>query len=111
MADRDVDSGRRRFLTGTLAGVLAAPVVGLAGTRIVLAADKPKISLDDPQAKALKYVHDASKASDNPAFQEGAHCANCLQWTGGDAEWGGCRIFPGKLVNRNGWCTAWAKQG
>lgn len=107
MTSTETNGKRRRFL----AGVVAAPFLGLAGTRVAAAADKPKLGLDDPQARALKYVHDASKASDNPAFQEGANCANCLQWTGGDAEWGGCNIFPGKLVNRNGWCTAWAKQG
>lgn len=111
MSDREIDRSRRRFLTGALAGVIGAPIVGPTGSRAVLAADKPKLSLDNPQAKALKYVHDAGEASDNPAFTEGSNCANCLQWTGGDAEWGGCRIFPDKLVNRNGWCTAWAKQG
>ncbi|MDZ7787112.1 MAG: high-potential iron-sulfur protein [Halofilum sp. (in: g-proteobacteria)] len=26
------------------------------------------------------------------------------------AEWGGCNIFPGKVVARDGWCNAWAKQ-
>jgi hypothetical protein len=25
------------------------------------------------------------------------------------AEWRPCNIFPGKLVNNNGWCAAWAK--
>lgn len=111
MSERRTDRGRRRFLTETLSGVIAVPIAGLAGTRAALAADKPKLSLDNAQAKALEYVHDAGEASDNPAFKEGSNCANCIQWTGGDAEWGDCRIFPGKLVNRNGWCTAWAKQG
>lgn len=111
MSRRDTDASRRRFLTGALAGVVGVPIVGLAGTQIAAAADRPKLSLDDPQAKALNYVHDAGKATDNPAYKEGAHCANCLQWTGGDAQWGGCNIFPGKRVNRDGWCTAWAKQG
>ena len=111
MANQPTDNGRRRFLRGAAAGVIAAPIVGLLGGREAAAADQPKLDPSMGQAKALNYVHDAADASDNPAFKEGADCANCLQWTGGDAEWGGCNIFPGKLVNRNGWCTAWAKQG
>jgi hypothetical protein len=110
MADNQTDSSRRRFLRGAVAGVIAAPVAGMLGSRAVEAADKPKLSPSDPQAKALNYVHDAAEASDNAAFKEGANCGNCAQWTGGDAEWGGCNIFPGKVVAREGWCTAWAPQ-
>lgn len=54
----------------------------------------------------LKYVHEARRA---PAElrQEGARCSNCINWFGGDAQWGGCKVFPGKRMNRDGWCTAW----
>lgn len=108
MSNQNHDQGRRRFLRGTAAGLAAVPVAGLFGT--AGAADQPRLDPGNPQAKALSYVHDAGKASDNPAFKEGANCANCVQWTGGDSKWGGCNIFPGKQVNRDGWCTAWAEQ-
>ena len=111
MTNDPENSGRRQFLRGAVAGVIAAPVAGLLGGRAALAADQPRLDPSAGQAKALNYVHDAAEASDNPAFKEGADCANCLQWTGGNAEWGGCNIFPGKLVNPNGWCTAWARKG
>ena len=101
--------GRRRFLRGATAGVIAVPIFGLLGSRQAHAAEK--LDPNSSQAKALSYVHDASEASGNAAFQEGANCANCVQWTGGSKEWGGCNIFPGKLVNANGWCAAWAKAG
>lgn len=107
MSRQVIDRDRRRFMTA----VIAAPIVEIAGVSAARAADMPHLSLDDPQAKGLGYVHDAAKAEDNPAYQEGAHCANCLQWTGGDAQWGGCKIFPGKAVNRSGWCTVWVKKG
>ena len=110
MTDKTHDESRRRLLHGAVAGALAAPVAGLLGSGRAGAADLPKLDPSCPQAKGLKYVHDASKASDNPAFKEGAHCGNCIQWTGGDADWGGCNIFPGKRVARDGWCTAWAPQ-
>lgn len=105
MPDKKNRSGRRCFLQG--AAIL--PVAAVLAPRAILAAEMPKLELDDPQAKGLNYVHDASEASDNAAFQEGSHCANCLQWTGGEQEWGGCNIFPGKAVHRDGWCSAWAK--
>lgn len=106
MSPDAVDRGRRRFVTAVLAGTCAAPFA----SRVARAQDLPHLSLDDPQAEGLGYVHDAAEAKDNAAYQEGANCANCLQWTGGDAEWGGCKIFPGKAVNREGWCTAWVEQ-
>ncbi len=102
------DTGRRHFLRGAITGVIAVPIAGLLGARAAAAADKPHLDPTNAQAKALNYVHDAGQASDHPAFKEGSNCANCIQWTGGDAEWGGCNIFPANTVNRNGWCTAWA---
>jgi hypothetical protein len=54
---------------------------------------------NDPTAIALKYVAQSA----DPA----KHCSNCALWQGGDAEAGGCPIFPGKLVAAAGWCTSW----
>lgn len=109
MSKDKTDLDRRRLLAGAVAGVIAAPIAGLAGTRAAWAAEMPKLDPSKGQAKALNYVHDAADASSNPAFQEGSNCANCVHWTGGDAEWGGCNIFPGQAVHRDGWCTAWVK--
>lgn len=103
MSRNDPDQRRRRFL-GTAA---AAPLALLAGAPPAPAAD-PKLDPSSQQAKRFKYVHDASDASSGQR-QEGANCANCVQWTGGDSQWGGCKIFPGKRVNRDGWCTAWVQ--
>lgn len=72
---------------------------------------RPQLSLDDPQAKALGYVHDATNVDQSkyPRFQPGQACSNCQLFQGkGDDQWGGCSIFPGKLVNRAGWCSAYA---
>ena len=71
--------------------------------------DLPRVSLDDPQAKALGYVHDATTvdAAAQPRYQPGQICKNCALYTGGDEPWGGCSIFPGKAVNANGWCSAY----
>lgn len=112
MSRHETDTSRRRFLRHAATGVVAAPIVGLAGTGAARAQDQPKLALDDPQAKALDYVHDAAEATDHSAYQEGSTCANCIQYTGdADAQWGNCRIFPGKLVNRDGWCKVWGPRG
>ena len=108
MSRNTTDLHRRRFLRGTAAGIAAFPIAGLFGP--AQASDMPRLDPSDPQAKALQYVHDASDATEFQQFKEGSNCANCMQWQGGDSEWGGCPIFPGKAVSRNGWCTAWAKQ-
>lgn len=112
MSRRKTDSSRRRFLRNAATGVIAAPIAGLVGTRAARAQDKPKLALDDPQAQSLDYVHDASEARDHDAYQEGADCANCIQYTGDpEAQWGTCRLFPGKLVNSDGWCKVWGPRG
>lgn len=105
------DSGRRRFIKTGLFAVAATPAAVLLFQRRAGAQDQPKLEESDPAAKALSYVHDASQAKDNAAFQEGAHCANCQLYTGDpEAEWGPCSAFPGKQVNAQGWCSAWVKK-
>lgn len=62
---------------------------------------KEKLSPEDPQAQALKYVHESPI--------EGQRCNNCIHAKGDlDQEWIGCNIFPGKQVNAAGWCNVWA---
>jgi hypothetical protein len=90
---------RRKFLIRSAAIVALSPSV-LIGTRSAAAS---RVDPNDPQAKALAYVHESPV--------EGNLCANCQLYTGSaDAEWGGCAIFPGKQVAAGGWCNAWVKK-
>lgn len=105
------DDSRRRFLRAGLMGAAAVPVAGLLGGLRTASAqtDMPKLSEDDPAAKALNYHEDASEVSGG-ARSEGAICANCQLYQGSpDSEWGGCGAFPGKAVAANGWCSAWVE--
>ena len=71
----------------------------------------PKLSADDPQAKSLTYVEDATtiNSARQPRFQAGQTCSNCaLYQKKDDPDWGGCSIFPGKLVKAAGWCSVYA---
>ena len=79
-------------------------LIGLTLGGVALGANaQEQVKLDDPTALALKYVH-ASEV-------EGKHCDNCMLIQGEEGkEWRGCGIFPGKVVNAKGWCTAWAKK-
>lgn len=97
---------RREFLTliavagGTLALSSAAQADAL-----------PQLAETDPTAAALGYKHDATKvdATKYPTFKAGQHCATCKLVQGADGEaWRPCSIFPGKAVNANGWCAAFA---
>jgi hypothetical protein len=110
MTDRRYD--RRTVLKSALAGLAALPAAGLVqGAE----ATPPHLDEKDSLAVAMNYVHDAKKVDPNkvPQYKKGAHCANCLQLTGKEGdEWRPCNIFPGKLVNANGWCKVWvAKPG
>jgi len=110
MSRKSFDQSRRNVLRAGVAAVAAVSLGRLAIGGEAAAAELPKLSLDDPQAKALQYTNDASTVN-NPAYQDGSKCSNCMHFQGKpDEEWGPCAIFPGKRVHRDGWCTAWAAQ-
>jgi outer membrane murein-binding lipoprotein Lpp len=98
---------RRRFIRLTAVGA-ALPIAGsLIGAAHAQAGTK--VSETNPQAAALQYRVDATKA---PARKDPTHfCDNCALYTGkpGAAE-GPCSLFAGGLVAAKGWCTAWAKK-
>jgi hypothetical protein len=93
---------RRQLLGATASAIVAAPLLNLV-SRSADAADAPRVDPEDPQAKALSYVHQSPKAENV--------CANCQLYNGSaDADWGPCAIFPGKQVASAGWCSAWVKR-
>lgn len=77
-----------------------------------MAADNlPPVDPSEPTAQALAYHHDAAEvdAAQFPQFQPDRLCSNCALYTGtAGQEWGPCGLFPGRSVNANGWCNAWA---
>jgi len=106
-----VKIARRDFIRTTLAASAAVP---LGAIPIVLKADNHRLSEEDATAKAMGYKHDASEVdvSKYPrrAGEAGSkqYCHNCQLYKAGSEDgWGGCAIFPGKLVNSEGWCNAW----
>ena len=102
---------RRTLLKGALLGVAAVPVSTLL-TRTADAAPSGKVDPNEPQAKSLGYVEDASKvdAKANPNYKPGQDCANCLQSkpTGGAEV--PCNIFAGRMVAAKGWCKVYVKR-
>lgn len=98
---------RRRFMGLAVAGVLAAPLAARFGIRASRAEDKPRLDPESERAMELSYTHDASSV-DSDAREPDARCANCTQFKGdADAQWGPCNIFPGHVVNADGWCSSW----
>ena len=99
---------RRKFIQMSAAAAAGCVVIPV---RRAYTSDLPKLSEDDPMAKSMKYTHDASTVDPasrtNPA--EVQTCANCALVPENDGgSWVPCQIFPGKLVNANGWCSVWA---
>jgi hypothetical protein len=101
---RVINESRRRLLKRFTLGVALMPIATIP-LRVVIAADLPLVTTDDATAKALKYVSDASKASD---AKPGSKCANCSLYQGAaGSPQGGCLLFPGKAVKATGWCSSW----
>jgi hypothetical protein len=73
----------------------------------------PQVDEKDPQAVALGYVENATKA-DTAKFKNyvsGSQCSNCMLYQGktGDPI-GPCPLFAGKRVAAQGWCSSWVKK-
>jgi hypothetical protein len=106
MSQSRTNKGRRTLLKAALSGAVAVPLSSLLLSRQAGAGDLPPLAEDDPAAKGLGYVHDAS-ASTDPKRKPDQVCKNCNLVRSDAGEWRQCAIFPGKGVNENGWCTAW----
>jgi len=95
---------RRTFMMATLVGGAAFATASYA---------QAPVDEKDPQAVALGYVSDASRADAKrfPKYAAGQNCGNCALYQGkpGDAA-GACPLYAGKQVNAKGWCSAWAKK-
>lgn len=92
-------------------------IVPLAGAAMLAAgnafADGPMVDEKDPQAVALGYVSDTTKANKAkyPNHTPAQMCSNCALYQGKPgAAAGPCPLFAGKQVSSHGWCSAWAKK-
>lgn len=99
---------RRRLLKGALLGALGTA----AFPELVRAAAPANLPESDPTAQALGYHENAAKvdAKAFPTFKPSQKCSNCLQLQAGTGNYHPCNLFPGKLVNVNGWCKVWAQK-
>lgn len=97
---------RRRLLQRLALGACMLPLGSVV--RSTRAASAPLLSVDAPEAKAVKYVENARVAQGAAA---GSSCANCALYQGPDGSTQGpCQLFPGKEVKAAGWCSSWAPQ-
>ncbi len=97
---------RRVFLM-----TMAATGTAALATRAL--AQAPLVNETDPQAVALGYVADATKADAKkfPKYAAGQNCANCALYQGKATDpTAPCPLFPAKQVAGKGWCSAWAKK-
>lgn len=102
--NRITDPSRRTLLKKLAVGISLIPIAELKIGQ-VFAAEAPLVTADDPTAKALKYVDNASKAS---GAKPGSKCANCMLYQGAaGSTQGPCQIFVGKQVKAAGWCSSW----
>jgi len=101
--EKNIES-RRRFLKAVAGSTVAAAVMGSL-PRFARAADLPPVTVDDPTAKALGYVDDASKTTD-AKHKAGDACSNCQFYAGAATGRGPCQLFPGKSVSAKGWCVS-----
>lgn len=67
----------------------------------------------DPQAAALGYVTDTTKADARkyPKHDNTQVCNGCALWQSKPTDAvGNCALFAGKPVHAKGWCSAWSRK-
>ena len=109
MSQSQLDKGRRMVLKLVLSGAAVVPLSSLLLHSRARAEDLPPLSEDDPAAKGLGYVHDATTTT-NPKRKPDQFCKNCNLVRSDSGRWRQCAIFPGKSVDENGWCSAWVRK-
>ena len=100
-------NSRRHFIITLVPATLAL------GAATQALAQPAKVDENDATAKAIGYKHDASTVDvvKYPTYAKGKVCGGCALYAGKAGEpWAACPIVAGKLVNANGWCSAWAKK-
>ncbi|MGA2777945.1 MAG: high-potential iron-sulfur protein [Steroidobacteraceae bacterium] len=103
---------RRTLVSGAFYAAALIPALGVIGSSQAAAALTP-LDPNDGQAKAFAFTNDTTKvdAAANPSHKAEQSCANCAQFVAAaGAATGGCNLFPGKSVPKNGWCKAWVKK-
>ncbi len=111
MTDQNINKDRRRVIKLAVGGMAAIPLSSLVLSQRVVAADLPHLAADNPQAGALKYVEDATKAAridKGGVAADQQVCSNCQLAQTTEGDWLPCQLFPGKSVAAKGWCSAWA---
>jgi len=104
---------RRDALKGLTLAAGALLTANAAQRATADAATLPHVATTDAMAVALAYQEDSSKVDVKafPSFKPEQKCSTCAQLQGkaGDP-WRPCNLFPGKLVNANGWCKVYVKK-
>ncbi len=106
---------RRSFLQFASASAVGLAVVipALHAAAPAAAATLPNLELDNPTAKALGYVEDATKVDKvkYPKHTPDQICATCALMQGDVKNVRNpCVLFPGKSVATKGWCASFAKK-
>ena len=96
-------TSRRRFIS----------LLPLAGAATWARAQQVPLDPKDPQAVALGFVQDATKADKAkfPKYANDQACGSCALFQGAaGASTGPCAIYAGKAVPSKGWCSAYTKK-
>jgi hypothetical protein len=98
-------TSRRRFIS-----LMPLPLLGAAS---LARAQAVPVDPKDPQAAALGYTPDATKADKTkfPKYAPPQACGNCALYQGAAGSTSGpCPIYAGKVVQAKGWCSAYTKK-
>jgi hypothetical protein len=100
-------------LGGALACVTGLGVLRTAAAAATVAEARTPLKEDEPAARALAYVADATRvdARQFTNYRRGQSCTTCSQIEFGTARQRPCKLIPGKLVNAGGWCKVWVGRG
>ena len=102
----------RRSLIQAAAALTPVAMAGCAATPRNASIDR-MLRADDPVARALLYYPNSRDVPANhplaATHQPRQTCAGCIHNRGAVDGGQNCPVFPGRLVNAEGWCSVWAQ--
>lgn len=106
---------RRELLTAVIVSPAVVALSGCATTEQAQTQGQlPTVRAEDPVARAVLYYPNSKDVpADHPlavTHKPEQSCETCVHVRGkpGDDP-RRCPMFPGRLINANGWCSLWAK--
>jgi hypothetical protein len=105
---------KTKFTRREVLQIAALTPIAVSGCATTKNTDLPVVRAEDPVARAVLYYPNSKDVpADHPlakTHKPEQKCADCVHIRGKDGDDPRpCPLFPGRLINADGWCSLWTQ--